>query len=176
MKLVASRVASLSGFFNPEDGDDMSLWNMSWLSVENAALFPITRTLHNYQCENLKSYIILITYYLTWGLCMEWSCRQCAWQPLQCDEHAKGPGWCFCTFTDRPIHLLCRTCVFSCGQGLLCTSVYIKWSMTVDLIAVRTVKSMWGKHTVLYLIWQMMQDVMQFACHCWFQIYIQRIS
>jgi hypothetical protein len=51
--------ALLGLFFEPEDGGDMFLQNIDWLSVDYAALYiPEDGTLHNHCYENLKSYFI----------------------------------------------------------------------------------------------------------------------
>jgi hypothetical protein len=45
-------------FFNPEDGGDMFLRNVGWLSTDYTARYiPEDRTLHEHRCENLKSHI-----------------------------------------------------------------------------------------------------------------------
>jgi hypothetical protein len=43
-------------FVDPEDGSNMFLQNICWLSVDYTALYPKDRTLHNHHWENLKSY------------------------------------------------------------------------------------------------------------------------
>jgi hypothetical protein len=47
---------SLHLFFDIEDGGDMFLRNVGWLSTAYSALYPRDRTLHNHRSENLKSY------------------------------------------------------------------------------------------------------------------------
>jgi hypothetical protein len=47
-------------FFGPEDGRDMFLRNVGYLSTDCTALYPEDRTLHNHSCQNLKSYKITI--------------------------------------------------------------------------------------------------------------------
>jgi hypothetical protein len=42
--------------FSPENGADVFLRNVDWLSTDCTALYPRKSTLHNYHCENLKSY------------------------------------------------------------------------------------------------------------------------
>jgi hypothetical protein len=48
----------LAGLFSdPENGGDMFLRNVGWLSTDYTALYP-RRFLHNHRRENLKSYIV----------------------------------------------------------------------------------------------------------------------
>jgi hypothetical protein len=42
--------------FDPEDGGDMFLRNISGLSRTTRRYIPEYRTLHDHRCENLKSY------------------------------------------------------------------------------------------------------------------------
>jgi hypothetical protein len=44
-------------FFDTENGDDMFLRNISWLSVGCTTLYPRKYTLHNHRCGNLESYM-----------------------------------------------------------------------------------------------------------------------
>jgi hypothetical protein len=45
-----------AGFLLPEDGGDMFLRHVGWLSTDYTALYiPEDITLHNHRCENLKS-------------------------------------------------------------------------------------------------------------------------
>jgi hypothetical protein len=46
--------------YNPENGGEMFLWNVDWLSADYTALYPKNRTLYKHRCENLKSYTILV--------------------------------------------------------------------------------------------------------------------
>jgi hypothetical protein len=46
----------LSLFIAPEDGCDMFLRNVSWLSTDYTRCIPEDRTLHNHRYQNLKSY------------------------------------------------------------------------------------------------------------------------
>jgi hypothetical protein len=43
-------------FFDPEDGGDMFLWNVGWLSTTTWRYIPEDWSVHNHHCENLKSY------------------------------------------------------------------------------------------------------------------------
>jgi hypothetical protein len=45
-------------FFDSEYGGDIFLQNFSWLSTDYTGYIPKGRNLHNYCCENLKSYNI----------------------------------------------------------------------------------------------------------------------
>jgi hypothetical protein len=42
--------------FDPKDGGNMFLWNVSWLSTMWHYI-PEDRTLHNHCCEDLESYL-----------------------------------------------------------------------------------------------------------------------
>jgi hypothetical protein len=44
-------------FFDPEDGGDIFLRNIGWLSMATLRYIPEDSILHNHCCENLKSYI-----------------------------------------------------------------------------------------------------------------------
>jgi hypothetical protein len=53
---------SLAGFFlsflfSPEDGGDMFLRNVGWLSVATTWSYIPERIVHNHRCENLKAYL-----------------------------------------------------------------------------------------------------------------------
>jgi hypothetical protein len=60
MALPATRFQSgffLGLFLDPENGGDMFLRNVGWLSADYTALYnKIVSILHNRRCENLKSY------------------------------------------------------------------------------------------------------------------------
>jgi hypothetical protein len=45
----------LNLFLDLEDGGDLSLSNLGWLSAEYTALYPRKRNLHNHRRENFKS-------------------------------------------------------------------------------------------------------------------------
>jgi hypothetical protein len=45
-------------FFNHEYVCDIFLRNVDWISMNYTAYIPEDRTLQNYHCENLKSYIM----------------------------------------------------------------------------------------------------------------------
>jgi hypothetical protein len=47
-------------FFDPEDGGDMFLRNVGWLSTVYMRYIPEDSTFHNHRCEYLKSYIIVV--------------------------------------------------------------------------------------------------------------------
>jgi hypothetical protein len=49
--------AELGLFFDPEDGGDVFLRNVGWLSTDYTAYIPEDITLHDHRCENLRSYI-----------------------------------------------------------------------------------------------------------------------
>jgi hypothetical protein len=47
-------------FFDPEDGGDMFLRNVGYLSKDYMALYPEDRNHRIHGCENLRYYIILL--------------------------------------------------------------------------------------------------------------------
>jgi hypothetical protein len=49
-------------FFDPKDGDDMYLRNVSWLSVDYAELYPRKRTLKNWWCSMLSLCNLEVTF------------------------------------------------------------------------------------------------------------------
>jgi hypothetical protein len=69
-------------FLNPEDGGDMSLRDVGWLSTNYTTLYPEDRTLHNHFRENLKSIAVekrIVKHVESACRCVIWGTRPYCW-------------------------------------------------------------------------------------------------
>jgi hypothetical protein len=54
--IICFMLVSCLANFNHEDGGDIFLWNLGWLSTDYTMYIPEDRTLKNHCCENLRSH------------------------------------------------------------------------------------------------------------------------